>query len=81
MPNMANSQVTDTVSQTTLMTLGTAGSVAQALLSQGLVAALATSTQAAAAQQEATQVLADAALAAALKRMGLAPGSGGTHGG
>ncbi|GGF46947.1 Killing trait domain-containing protein [Mameliella alba] len=81
MPNMANSQVTDTVSQTTLMTLGTAGSVAQALLSQGLVAALATSTQAAAAQQEATQVLADAALAAALKRMGLASGSGDTHGG
>ena len=80
MPNMANSQVTDTVSQTTLMTLGTAGSVAQALLSQGLVAALATSTQAAAAQQEATQVLADAALAAALKRMGQASGSGGTHG-
>ncbi|BBU57939.1 MULTISPECIES: RebB family R body protein [Mameliella] len=81
MPNMANSQVTDTVSQTTLMTLGTAGSVAQALLSQGLVAALATSTQAAAAQQEATQVLADAALAAALKRMGQASGSGDTHGG
>ncbi|WP_421905133.1 hypothetical protein [Mameliella sp.] len=37
MPNMANSQVTDTVSQTALMTLGTAGSVAQALMAQGFV--------------------------------------------
>ncbi|WP_305968793.1 MULTISPECIES: RebB family R body protein [unclassified Mameliella] len=81
MANMANSQVTDTVSQTALMTLGTAGSVAQALMAQGFVAALASSTQAAAAQQEATQVLADAALAAALKRMGQHSGSEASHGG
>ncbi len=80
MPITTNSQVTDTVSQTAMMTLGASGSVAQGLLTQGFVAAMATAAQAAVAQQDATQILADAALAAGLKRMAQTVESGGPDG-
>ncbi len=69
-PTASNSQTTDTVSQTTVLTVGTAGSVARGVVNQSFAAAMAAADQNATAQQEASQVLADAALAFAIKRMG-----------
>lgn len=68
-PTPVNGQITDTVSQSTLMSVGTAGSVARSVITQGFAAAMAASGQNSTAQQEATQILADAALTAALARM------------
>lgn len=65
-PTSVNDQITDTVSQSALMTSGTAPSTAQDLLNQGMVHALGTLFEGACAQQQATQILADAALSKAL---------------
>ncbi len=70
LPTATNGQITDTVSQTTLLTVGTAGSVARGVVNQSFAAAMAAADQNATAQQEATQILADAALATAIKQMG-----------
>lgn len=68
-PTPVNGVITDTVSQTSLMTLGAAGSTARAMLAQSLGDTLALASEGARAQAEATQVMADAALSAALTRM------------
>lgn len=68
-PTPVNGQITDTLSQTALMTLGTAGSTARGLLWHSVAQTLALSADGARAQSEATQMIADAALTAALTRM------------
>ncbi len=65
-PTSVNDQITDTVSQSALMTTGTATATAQDLLSQGTAHAFGVLFEAASAQQQASQTLADAALSKAL---------------
>lgn len=65
-PTFVNSMSTDTVSQTILDAAGATSPVAQSVLAQAFSQSLSLSLQNAALQQQATEILADAALTASL---------------